>query len=67
MTGTTIRTILLLLVALAWAWTLFGALRSDGGFSRWFSAPETRRDRNTFLFLSFVLAAMIAMQVALPA
>ena len=67
MTGTLIRTILLVLVLIAWAWILFGALRREGGFGHWFRAPETRKDRNTFLFLTFVLAAMVAMQVALPA
>ncbi|MGP1356112.1 hypothetical protein [Roseicyclus sp.] len=67
MTGTLIRTILLVLVLIAWAWILVGALRREGGFGHWFRASETRKDRNTFLFLTFVLAAMVAMQVALPA
>jgi hypothetical protein len=29
--------------------------------------PEQKRDRGTFLFLTFVLVAMIAMLVLLPA
>ncbi|MCU4651524.1 hypothetical protein N8I71_01690 [Roseibacterium sp. SDUM158016] len=67
MTGSIIRLVLLALVFLAWAWILFGAIRHEGGFGKWFGGAETRRDRNTFLFLTFVLAVMVFMQVALPA
>ena len=31
-------------------------------WANWFRAPEDRRERNTFLFLTFVLVAMAAMQ-----
>ena len=67
MSGTIIRIVLLALVFLAWAWILFRAVTAEGGFGRWFKAAETRRDRNTFLFLTFVLAAMVATELALPA
>ncbi len=72
--ATIIQLILLALVFLAWAWLLFRTitlLQSRGGIGaelgRWFRSPEDRRDRNTLLFLTFVLAAMLFMQIALPA
>jgi hypothetical protein len=67
MTGTTIRIVLLALVFLAWAWILFRAVTSEGGFGQWFRGAQTKRDRNTFLFLTLVLAVMVATEVALPA
>jgi hypothetical protein len=59
------RLVLLVLVALAWGWLAFRAVTSEGGFGAWMRAPETKRDRSTFLFLSFVLAAMVGMLVLL--
>ncbi len=77
-TAATIRLVLLLLVFIAWAWLAFRTLtvvsdraKADGSFlsqlGQWFRDPDDRRDRNTLLFLTFVLAAMIFMQLALPA
>jgi hypothetical protein len=67
-------TVLLALVFLAWAWLLIRTitlLQSRGGIGTAFgpgsAAPKTGRDRNTLLFLTFVLAAMLTMQFALPA
>lgn len=72
--ATTIQIVLLVLVLIAWGWVLFSTLsrlRARGSLGseigRWFRSPEDRKDRNTFLFLTFVLAAMVLMQVALPA
>ena len=76
-TAITIRLVLLGLVFVAWAWLMFRTLsilndRTQGGGSflselgRWFRNTEDRRDRNTLLFLTFVLAAMILMQTTLP-
>jgi hypothetical protein len=77
-TAETIRLILLALVFLAWVWLMFRTIsvvsdraKSEGSFGsqlgNWFRDPDDRKDRNTLLFLTFVLAAMIFMQVALPA
>jgi hypothetical protein len=61
------RLVLLVLVAIAWAWLAFRAVTAEGGFGAWLRAPETKRDRSTLVFLTFVLAAMVAMLVLLPA
>lgn len=77
-TAALIRLVLLALVFAAWAWLAFRTLvtvsdrsKSEGSFASqlaaWFRDPDDRRDRNTFLFLTFVLAAMILMQATLPA
>ncbi|MFW5654597.1 MAG: hypothetical protein ACOCYW_02985 [Roseicyclus sp.] len=76
MTGALIfRLVLLALVALAWGWlatriaaqlgTFEGSLAQRIG--SWLRSPEDRRDRSTFLFLTFVLVAMLAMLILLPA
>lgn len=62
--------ILLGLVFVAWAWLLLrtiATVRSRGGIGAWVRSAEDRRDRNTFLFLTLVLAIMLASQLALPA
>jgi len=74
MSGATIfQLVLLALVFIAWAWLLYrtitllqarGKLGPELG--RWFRSPDDKRDRNTLLFLTFVLAAMLFMQFALP-
>ena len=61
------RLVLLVLVAIAWAWLAVRAVTAEGGFGAWLRAPETKRDRSTLAFLTFVLAAMLAMLVLLPA
>jgi hypothetical protein len=61
------RLVLLVLVAIAWAWLAFRAVTAEGGFGAWLRATETKRDRSTLVFLTFVLAAMVAMLVLLPA
>ncbi|MDG4650467.1 hypothetical protein P6F26_18645 [Roseibacterium sp. SDUM158017] len=78
-TPTIIRLVLLALVFAAWAALMLRTLTTlrqrarDGGggfapqLARWLRDPGDRRDRSTLLFLGFVLAAMIFMQVALPA
>lgn len=74
MSGATIfQIVLLVLVFLVWAWLLYRTvtlLQSRGRLGeelgRWLRSQEDRKDRNTVLFLTFVLAAMIVMQLALP-
>jgi hypothetical protein len=74
MSGATIfQLILLALVFFAWAWLLMrtiSLLQSRGGigtaFGPWFRSPDDRKDRNTLLFLTFVLAVMLTLQFALP-
>lgn len=74
MSGATVfQIILLLLVFLAWAWLVYrtiNVLQARGGVGRelgkWFKSPEDKKDRNTLFFLTFVLAAMLVMQIALP-
>lgn len=70
-TGQTIQTVLMILVFLAWAGMLVRAVsvwrqraqaEGDGVVAQagqWFRAPEDRSERNTFLFLTFVLAVMV--------
>lgn len=61
--------ILLVLVFIAWAWLLLRTIsvaRSRGGIGAWLRSAEDRKDRNTFLFLTVVLAIMLASQLALP-
>jgi hypothetical protein len=41
------RLVLLVLVAIAWAWLAFRAVTAEGGFGAWLRAPETKRDRST--------------------
>ncbi len=76
-TAALIRLVLLALVFAAWAWLAFRTLstvsdraKAEGSFASqlaaWFRDPDDRRDRNTLLFLTFVLAAMILMQATLP-
>jgi hypothetical protein len=60
------RLVLLALVAIAWGWLAFRATTSEGGFGEWLRASETKRDRSTLAFLTFVLVAMLAMLVLLP-
>jgi hypothetical protein len=70
-TGQTIQSVLMFLVFLAWAGMLVRAVtvwrhraQADGDgvmaqAGQWFRAPEDRSERNTFLFLTFVLAVML--------
>jgi hypothetical protein len=37
------RLVLLVLVAIAWAWLAFRAVTAEGGFGAWLRAPETKR------------------------
>jgi hypothetical protein len=76
MTGALIfRLVLLVLVAIAWGWLalrIFALLGTyEGSFAQrlgqWMRRPEDKRDRSTFLFLTFVLVAMLAMLILLPA
>ena len=76
MTGALIfRLVLLVLVAIAWGWLatrVVGVMATyEGGFAQrlgqWLRSPEEKRDRSTFLFLTFVLVAMLAMLIFLPA
>jgi hypothetical protein len=76
MTGALIfRLVLLVLVGVAWGWLglrIWATLATYDGslparFGQWMRNPEDKRDRSTFLFLSFVLVAMVAMLILLPA
>jgi hypothetical protein len=71
--GAIFQLVLLALVFVAWAWLMvrtISLLQARGGigaeFGEWWRSPDDRKDRNTLLFLTFVLAAMAAMQIALP-
>jgi hypothetical protein len=56
------------LVAIAWAWLAFRAVTPRKAASgRVAARPGNRSDRSTLVFLTFVLAAMVAMLVLLPA
>jgi hypothetical protein len=76
MTGALVfRLVLLALVAVAWGWLatrILGLMATyEGSFAQrlgqWMRRPEDKRDRSTFLFLTFVLVAMLAMLLFLPA
>lgn len=68
----TFRLVLLILVVMVWAYLAYRTFalcqaraEAEGNglstqIAQWFRAPEDRKDRNTFLFISFVLAAMLA-------
>ena len=69
------RLVLLVLVTIAWGWLATRVMAQldtyEGGFftrmGQWMRDPEERRDRSTFLFLTFVLLAMLGMLFLLPA
>lgn len=69
------RLVLLVLVAIAWGWLATRVMAHLGTYrgslfarlGQWMRDPEEKRDRSTFLFLTFVLLAMLAMLVLLPA
>jgi len=76
MTGALVfRLVLLALVFVAWGWLLLRTITQAGGhrdglgagLGQWLRDPEAKRDRSTLFFLTFVLAAMLAMLVLLPA
>jgi len=75
MTGPAIfRLVLLVLVAAAWAVLTWGvhkklharaeAAGTSAGaeLGQWMRAPEDRKERNTFAFMTLVLGAMLVMQ-----
>ena len=69
------RLILLLLVTVVWAvltWGIHKKLHARAAASgtsasaelgKWFGAADDRKERNTFLFMTFVLAVMVALRV----
>jgi len=74
MTGAeTIRDLLFLAVLIVWAVRVRGIYRGiearadEGGIvaraKAWWRAPESKSDRGTFLFLTFVLLAMIGLRI----
>lgn len=76
-TAFVIRLVILLLVFLAWAALMFGALskvsaraRDGNGFlsalGAWARDPAEKKGRGTLYFMTFVLVALIIMQTAIP-
>ncbi|MBY4893936.1 hypothetical protein KUL25_14350 [Rhodobacteraceae bacterium N5(2021)] len=77
-TGQIIRVVLEVLVFAAWAYMTYrmvttaqqrAAAKGDtltAQIRAWFTSPDDKQDRNTFVWLSLVLAAMIATNVLLP-